>query len=62
MNIGEGLDLLNLGLDVGNMGLIGRENIDKLGRGEAMWGRGRSIDLEGRAGGRGKRRKTQGRR
>ena len=34
MNLGEGLDLLNLGLDVGNMGLLGRESIEELRRGE----------------------------
>ena len=74
LNLGEGLDLLNLGLDVGDMGLLGRESLDKLGREEVMSGRGRmltgkrSFDLEGRAGerggdgGAGGRRKPQGRR
>ena len=74
LNLGEGLDLLNLGLDVGDMGLLGRESLDKLGREEVMSWRGRmltgkrSFDLEGRAGGRGGaggdggRRKPQGRR
>ena len=71
LNLGEGLDLLNLGLDVGDMGLLGRESLDKLGREEVMSGRGRmltgkrSFDLEGKVGGRGGaggRRKPQGRR
>ena len=63
--MGEGLDLLNLGLDIGNMGLLGRENFEKLGRGEVMSGRvtgRRNFDFEGKAGGRGGRRKPQGRR
>ena len=61
MNLGEGLDLLNLGLDVGNMGLLGRESIEELRRGEVMSGRGRMLtgrskfDLGGRGGGRRRR-------
>ena len=76
MNLGQGLDLLNLGLDVGNIGLLGREGdhanarlgregVVGLGRGEVrgrvLTGR-RNFDLEGRTGGRGGRRKPQGRR
>ena len=75
LNLGEGLDLLNLGLDVGNIGLLGRENsannglgrenFEKLGRGEVMSGRmtgRRKLDFEGKSGGRVGRRKPQGRR
>ena len=75
LNLGEGLDLLNLGLDVGNIGLLGRENsannglgrenFEKLGRGEVMSGRmtgRRKLDFEGKFGGRVGRRKPQGRR
>ena len=68
LNLGEGLDLLNLGLDVGNIGLLGRENsannglrrenFEKQGR---MTGR-RKLDFEGKSGGRAGRRKPQGRR
>ena len=55
LNLGEGLDLLNIGLDVGNMGLLGKEGVANLGRGGT--GR-RSFDFEGRGG----KRKPQGRR
>ena len=64
LNLGEGLDLLNIGLDVGNMGLLGKEGVANLGRGGVMAGRERggagrrSFDFEGRGG----KRKPQGRR
>ena len=68
LNLGEGLDLLNLGLDVGNIGLLGRENSANNGLGREnfekqrrMTGR-RKLDFDGKSGGRAGRRKPQGRR